>query len=92
MKTMYLATFSRNFRSTVEKVYVDNTEELRYWMLVNNVKNSINVCVFKYCETEREAWEYIQNHAQVAYDNAKFELDSKLEELNKIEEILNNLK
>ena len=83
MKTMYLATFSRNFRSTVEKVYVDNTEELRYGMLVNN---------FKYCETEREAWEYIQNHAQVAYDNAKFESDSKLEELNKIEEILNNLK
>jgi hypothetical protein len=83
MKTMYLATFGRNSRSTVEKVYVDGTEELPYGMFVSN---------FKYCETEREAWEYIQNHAQVAYDNAKFESDSKLDELNKIQEILNNLK
>jgi hypothetical protein len=83
MKIMYLATFSRNFTSTVEKVYVEDMKELRFGKLVDN---------FKYCETEREGWEYIKNHAQVAYDNAKFESDSKLEELNKIEEILKILK
>ena len=82
MKTMYLAIYSRKFTSTVKRVYVEDMEELRLGKLVDN---------FKYCKTEREGWEYIKNHAQVAYDNAKFESDSKLEELNKIEEILNKL-